>query len=65
MPKARDTSHVVLDYGRQPARFRCLHCGNEHVPRLPAPISAMSKWSKAFVKLHEDCQVGQAAGGEE
>lgn len=59
MPERPDSSHVVIDYSQAPTRFRCQHCGAEHVLKLPAPIDRVSKWCDGFTKLHEDCSPRQ------
>lgn len=36
----------------------CLHCGaREPPPYLPIPIDEFVKWSRAFSKKHEGCEV--------
>jgi hypothetical protein len=46
------TPHVVVEAGDS---FRCLHCGERHVPRLPMPIKTHGLVAKGFALMHESC----------
>jgi hypothetical protein len=53
----KNTDHCVF---RNNALL-CLHCNGTFTLKLPMDIDALSKKTKLFIKLHEDCKEGVQA----
>lgn len=50
--KKANTDHCVFKNNV----LTCLHCGGIHTLKLPMDIKEVGDKSKAFIKLHEDCE---------
>ncbi|OGR95474.1 MAG: hypothetical protein A2V88_15275 [Elusimicrobia bacterium RBG_16_66_12] len=50
-----NTDHVVCD-AKDGGAFRCLHCGDRHMPTFPQPLAVFCESAKGYALMHKHCQ---------